>query len=84
MVDVLLKLRITLGCNADDDGVTGLNLLDVRKGLLVNALLRSESDDRDTFDNQGQRAVLELTCRICLGMDVGTSLSFSAPSRATS
>ena len=70
MVDVLLKLRIAFCRDADDDSVTCLDFLDIRQRLLVDALLRRQSDDRHALDDQGQRAVLELAGCICLCMDV--------------
>ena len=74
MVDVLLELVVAFGCDADDDGVACLDLFDVRECLFVNAFLRRERDDRNTLDNQSERAMLELAGSIRLGMDIGNLL----------
>ena len=41
MVNVLLELRIASSGNTDDHSIAGLDFLDIRQRLLVNALLRS-------------------------------------------
>ena len=70
MVDVLLKLRIAFCRDADDDSVTCLDFLDIRQRLLVDALLRRQSDDRHAFDDADMtdvRALIDHDPRLCLG-----------------
>ena len=74
VIDVLFEFRIALGGDADDNGVTRLDFLDVRQGLLIDALLRRERDDGHALDDERERAVLELARRIGLGVNIGNLL----------
>ena len=52
------------------------DFLQVRFQFFQKNVIRSHGDDRHVLVHQGQRAVLQLSCRVGLGMDVGVFLEF--------
>ena len=61
---------IALGGYGNDGASPSLDLLDLADHLVVNVVLGHNGDYRHRLVDQGNRAVLHLTGRIVLGVDI--------------
>ena len=70
VLGVAFDLGVAFRRDGDDRSAPRPNLLDVREHLRVHVALRRDRHDGHPLLYEGDRAVLQLTGRVALGVDV--------------
>ena len=74
MVRIFFQRGVALKADGNNHSLACFNLLQVADGFIIYIHLRCQYNYRHTGNNQRQGAVLQLTCRVSLRMNVGNLL----------